>query len=71
MIRMMSYYMTINLSQGHGNNCELDHLHDVDMSKGVDMDSDYNNDNDEKNYEYCDGHIDLEGPLCSFKENFR
>ena len=61
--------MTINLGQGHGNNCELDHLYDVDMSKGVDRDGD-NNDNDDKNYEYGDGHIDLEGPLCSFKENF-
>ena len=42
MIRMM--ILTINLGQGQGNNCELDHLQDVDMSKGVDSDGDYDND---------------------------
>ena len=41
-------YITINLGQGYGNNCELDHLHDVDMSKGVDRDGDYGNENDDK-----------------------
>ena len=32
-------YMTINLGQGHGNNCKLDHLQYVDMSEGIDKDS--------------------------------
>ena len=62
-------YMTINLSQGHGNNCELYHLQDVDMSKGVDRDGDY--DNDDKNYHNVDGHIDIDGPSGSYSENFR
>ena len=51
--------MTINLGQGHGNNCELDHLQDVDMGEDVDWDGNY--DDDDINYEYGDGHIDLEG----------
>ena len=42
MIRMM--ILTINLGPDQGNNCELDHLQDVDMSKGVDSDGDYDND---------------------------
>ena len=62
-------YMTINLGQGHGNNCELDHLQDVDMSKGVDRDGDY--DNDDKSFDNVDGHIDIDGPSGSYKENFR
>ena len=55
--------MTINISHGYGNNCDLDHLQDVDISKGVD-----NYDQIEDN---GDGHIDLEGPLGSYKEYIR
>ena len=36
--------MTINYGQGYGNNCYLDHLQNVDMSKGVDRDGGYDND---------------------------
>ena len=61
--------MTINLGQGYGNNCYLDHLQNVDMRKGVDRDGGY--DNDDKKDDNGDGHIDLEGPLGSYKENFR
>ena len=50
--------MNINLGQSHRNNCELDHLQDVDMSNGVDRDGDY--DNDDENYDNGDGHIDIE-----------
>ena len=35
-------YMIINIAQGYGNNCELDHLQEIDMSKGVHKDSEYN-----------------------------
>ena len=48
--------LTIYWGPGQGNNCELDHLQDVDMSRGVDRDGDY--DNDDKNYDNGDGHID-------------
>ena len=58
--------MTINLGQGHGNNCELDHLYDVDMSKGVDRGCDY--DNNDKIDDNGDRYKDLEGPLGSYKE---
>ena len=61
--------MTIKLIHGYGNNCYLDHLQNVDMSKGVDRDGGY--DNDDKNDDNGDGHIDLEGPLGSYKEDFR
>ena len=54
------YHMTINLNHGYGNNFELDHLQDVDMSKGVD--------NYDKIEDNGDGHIDLEGPLGLYKE---
>ena len=47
-------YMNINLAQSNRNNCELDHLQDVDMSKGVDRDGGY--DNNDINYDNC---IDL------------
>ena len=47
-------YMTINLGQGHGNNCELDHLQYVDMSEGIDRDSDYVD--DDKNDDNVVGH---------------
>ena len=57
------YHMTINLNHGYGNNFELDHLQDVDMSKGVD--------NYDKIEDNGDGHIDLEGPLGSYKEYIR
>ena len=63
------YHMTINLNHGYGNNFELEHLQDVDMSKGVDRDGDY--DNDDKNYDNVDGHIDIDGPSGSYNENFR
>ena len=33
-------YMTINQGQGHGNTCKLDHLQDVDISKGVERGGD-------------------------------
>ena len=36
--------MTINLNHGYGNDFELDHLQDVDISKGVDRGGDYDND---------------------------
>ena len=52
-------FMTRNLCQGYGNNCEFDHLQDVeivDVSKGVDRDGDYDNDDNGI------GHIDQEGP---------
>jgi hypothetical protein len=58
-------YMTINLNLGYGNNFELGHMQDVDMSKGVDRGGDY--DNDDIIDDYGDGHIDLEGPLGSYK----
>ena len=57
------YHMTINLNHGYGNNFELDHLQDVDMSKGVD--------NYDKIEDNGDGHIDLEGPLGSYKDYIR
>ena len=63
------YHMTINLNHGYGNNFELDHLQDVDMSKGVDRGGDY--DNYDKIEDNGDGHIDLEGPLGSYKEYIR
>ena len=53
--------MTINLNHGYGNDFELDHLQDVDISKDVDRGVD--NDIDDKMYSYV--HIDLEGPLES------
>ena len=55
--------VTMTKNQGHrnGNNCVLDHLQDVDMSEGVDRDGVYDNDD----------HIDLEGLLRSYKEDFR
>ena len=62
-------YMIINIAQGYGNNCELDHLQDVYMTRGVDRDGDY--DNDDKNDDNGDGHFDAEGPLGPYKENFR
>ena len=37
-------YTTINLNHGYGNDFELDHLQDVDISKGVDRGGDYDND---------------------------
>ena len=57
-------YMTINLN--HGNNFELNHMQDVDISKGVDRGGDY--DNDDKIDDIGDRHVDLEGPLGSYKE---
>ena len=62
-------YMTINLNHGYGNNFELNHMQDVDMSKGVDRCGDY--DNDYNINDNGDGHIDLEGPLGSYKEYIR
>ena len=62
-------YMTINLNHGYGNNFELNHMQDVDMSKGVDRGGDY--DNYDKIEDNGDGHIDLEGPLGSYKEYIR
>ena len=62
-------YMTINLNHGYSNNFELDHMQDVDMSKGVDRGGDY--DNDDNIDDNGDGHIDLEGPLGSYKEYIR
>ena len=62
-------YMTINLNHGYGNNFELNHMQDVDMSKGVDRGGDY--DYDDKIDDNGDGHIDLEGPLGSYKEYIR
>ena len=62
-------YLTLNLGQDHGNNCEHDHLQYVDMSEGVDRDSDYVD--DDKNDDNVDGHIILEGPLECYKDNFR
>ena len=62
-------YMNINLGQSHRNNCELDHLQDVDMSNGVDRDGDY--DNDDKSFDNVDGHIDIDGPSGSYNKNFR
>ena len=62
-------YMTINLNHGYGNNFELNHMQDVAMSKGVDKGGDY--DYDDKIYDNGDGHIDLEGPLGSYKEYIR
>ena len=41
----------------------------VDMSKGDDRGGDY--DNDDKINDNGDGHIDLEGPLGSYKEYIR
>ena len=58
-------YITINLNNGYGNNFELDYLQDVDISKGVDRGDDYDNDDN------GDDHIDLEGPLGSYKEYIR
>ena len=40
------------------------------MSKGVDRDDGYDDD-DENDDDNGDGHIDLEGPFGSYKENFR
>ena len=57
--------LTIYFGPGQGNNCELDHLQDVDMSKGVDSDGDY--DNEDENDDNCDDHIALEGPLRSYR----
>ena len=62
-------YMTINLGQGHGNNCELDHLQYVDVSKDIDRDGDYVD--DEKTYDNVHVHIDHKGQLKCYKENFR
>ena len=39
------------------------------MSESIDWDSDYVD--DDKNDDNVDGHIDLEGPLECYKENFR
>ena len=62
-------YTTINLNHGYGNDFELDHLQDVDISKGVDRGGDYDNDNEISNNR--DVHIDLEGPLGSCEECIR
>ena len=62
-------YITINLDNGYGNNFELDYLQDVDISKGVDRGGEY--DNDDNIDDNGDGHIDLEGPLGSYKEYIR
>ena len=62
-------YTTINLNHSYGNDFELDHLQDVDISKGVDRGGDY--DNDDKISDNSDVHIDLEGPLGSCKECIR
>ena len=59
------YHMTIKLNNGYGNNFELQHLQDVDMSKGVDRGGYY--DNNDKIDDNVDRHIDLEGP---YKEYF-
>ena len=61
--------MTINLNHSYGNNFELDHLQDVDISKGDDRGGDY--DNDDKISDNNDVHIDLEGPLGTCKECIR
>ena len=56
-------YTTMNLNDVNSNDFELDHLQDVDISKGVDRVGDYDN-----NYEIDDNgdvHIDLEGSLGS------
>ena len=58
---------TINLGHGNGNNCNLDPLQDIEMSKGVNRDGGY--DNDDKNYDNGDGHIHPEGPLRSYEKN--
>ena len=60
------YHMTINLNHGYGNNFELNHMQDVDMSKGVDRGGDYHS--NDKIYDNGDRHKDLEGPLGSYKE---
>ena len=52
MIYVMTMFTIID-GHGDGNNCDLDHLQDVDMSKGVDRDGDY--DNDDKNDDTGDG----------------
>ena len=58
-------YMTINLNHGYGNNFELNHMQDVDMSKGVvNRGGDY--DNDDKIDDNGDCHIDLEGPYKEY-----
>ena len=56
-------YTTINLNHGYGNDFELDHLQDVDISKGVDRGGDY--DNDDKIDDNSDVQFELEGPLGS------
>ena len=62
-------FRTINLNHGYGNDFEHDHLQDVDISKGVDRGGDY--DNDDNIDDNGDGHVDLEGPLGSYKEYIR
>ena len=62
-------FLTRILGHGNGNNCKLNNWQDVDMSKGVVRDGDY--DNDDKNDDNHDGHFDLERPLASLKVNFR
>ena len=58
-------YTTINLNHGYGNDFELDHLHDVDISKGVERGGNYdNNDTIDDN---GDIHIGLEGTLRIIK----
>ena len=49
----------INLGQGYGYNCDLDHLQDVYIRKFVERYGCF--DNDDPNYLYGDCHIDLEG----------
>ena len=58
-------YMIISLNHGYGNNFELNHMLDVDISKGGDYDY------DDKIYDNGDIHIDLEEPLGSYKEYIR
>ena len=56
-------FMTINLNHVYGNDIELNHLQDVEISKGVERGGDY--DNDDKINDNGDVHIDLEGPSGS------
>ena len=56
-------FITMNLNHFYGNDFELDHLQDADISKGVSWGGDY--DNDDKIDDNGDVHIDLEEPLGS------
>ena len=56
-------YTTINLNHGYGNDFELDHLQDVDISKGVNRGGYY--DNNDKIDDNGNVNICLEGPLGS------